>query len=518
MAEEHFVPLSLLPPSRSQQSLALGIAVVLLLIAVASQPFAQIQIAPITAFAPVVAAIELVSYGLTATLLFATYSVRPVAAILALATGYVFTGLAIIAWASSFPGAFAANGLLGNSPQISFYLAYFINAGIGVSALAYVALSGAEDRPGRPRRHIVFATLMAVLMAAGATAFVVTFADRLPPMMFDEVHVSPNWRYVAPLYLVLYVAAIAAVAYRRRSVLDTWLLLALWGWLLESVMLIRFQYRFTVGWYVSLFFEFFSASVVLAALLSQLTALYGRLALAMTALQRERENRMLTVNAALASVAHETNQPISAIVTNGTAGMRLLARGDQDVQELTAILTDIVADGRRASDAIEAIRAVFRGDSGTREALDLPSTLIDVLLAMQTELQQHGIALDIAFEKNLPRAWANRSQLQQVVHNLVANAIEAMDSIAARARRLRIGAAKDGDKVLVTFQDSGPGIEPGLEEKIFDPFVTSKPNGTGLGLSICRSIIEAHGGSLRLVTGIPNGAVAQFTLPVADAA
>ncbi len=313
MAEEHFVPLSLLPPSRSQQSLALGIAVVLLLIAVASQPFAQIQIAPITAFAPVVAAIELVSYGLTATLLFATYSVRPVAAILALATGYVFTGLAIIAWASSFPGAFAANGLLGNSPQISFYLAYFINAGIGVSALAYVALSGAEDRPGRPRRHIVFATLMAVLMAAGATAFVVTFADRLPPMMFDEVHVSPNWRYVAPLYLVLYVAAIAAVAYRRRSVLDTWLLLALWGWLLESVMLIRFQYRFTVGWYVSLFFEFFSASVVLAALLSQLTALYGRLALAMTALQRERENRMLTVNAALASVAHETNQPISAI-------------------------------------------------------------------------------------------------------------------------------------------------------------------------------------------------------------
>jgi signal transduction histidine kinase len=518
VTQEHFAPLSLLPPTRAQQSLALSIGASLLLLAAVSSFFAHIRLAPVYAFAPIVAAIEVVSYLLTATLLFASYSVRMVPALVALGIGYTFTGLMLIAWLLSFPGAFALPGLLGGSPQTSFYLAYFVNAGLGVSALVYVYLKKIGARRGRAGPDATIAVLAAIVMAAAAVWFVVRFGNDLPPMMIDSIHVSPNWGYVAPVFVLLYVVAIAAVAYRRTSVLDVWFLLALWAWLLESVMLLRFNYRFTVGWYLSLFFEFFSASVVFAALLFQLTTLYGRLAVSMAALRRERENRMLTVDAALASLAHQVFQPISAILTNAGTGLKEVSRDEIRRGAIEEILKDIATDSRRVGNALNAIRAVFRTGEREQENVQVFDLLRESVELAHAELQARRITVDVMSDAALPTVLGNRLQLQQVILNLVQNAADAMENVPRGPRQLRIGAVCDGDSVLVTVQDSGPGLARGAADRAFDPFFSTKSNGTGLGLAICRMIVEAHGGNIMLMAGIPAGTVAQFTLPIAHAA
>jgi signal transduction histidine kinase len=466
--------------------------------------------------------IEASSILLTATLIYVSFSIRKARSLLVLAAGYQFAGLALVAWGLSFPGSFGPWGLLGGGVQTSLYLGIVADLSPGLAALAYVAASVGGDPSldiRHPRGVIAAAVGLVVLLAAATTWGVVAAGDSLPHFMIDAVTVGPLWREVgAPVFVGVYAAAVLVVGFRSRSILDTWFLLALWSWLLESVLLLRYGARFSLRWYVGMFFEFFSASVVLAALLSQLTTLYARLASAAAAHRRERENRLLAVDAALGSVAHQTYQPISAIMTNSSAGLLQLARPEPDLVEIRAALNDILADGRRAIEAIDAIRGIFRTDGSGRAPLDVADLLVDVLLLMQNELRSRQIVVESNVEGRLPLVSANKTQLQQVLVNLVANAAEAMDQVATRARRLRIGAVREGNDVRVTLQDTGPGIDPALGESVFDPFVTTKSKGTGLGLPICRSIVEAHGGRLLLIAARPHGAVAQFTLPIAGAA
>jgi signal transduction histidine kinase len=140
-----------------------------------------------------------------------------------------------------------------------------------------------------------------------------------------------------------------------------------------------------------------------------------------------------------------------------------------------------------------------------------------VLALVKGDLLARSIALETAIEAKLPPVAGNKTQLQQVLLNLIANAAEAMDEVVVKTRRLRIGAVRDGEAVLITLQDTGPGIDPRLAERMFEPFVTTKSKGTGLGLSICRSIVEAHGGKLLFMAANPHGAVVQVTLPIAEA-
>ncbi|MGA7310496.1 MAG: HAMP domain-containing sensor histidine kinase, partial [Pseudolabrys sp.] len=225
-------------------------------------------------------------------------------------------------------------------------------------------------------------------------------------------------------------------------------------------------------------------------------------------------NRIATVSALTASIAHEVKQPLTAIVTWGGSGLRWLARQVPDVDEVRANLHKMIDAANRASAVIDELRAMFRKDSSRQALVDVNNLLLDTLSLANHEIKAKNISVQTEFfESSELLVLADRVQLQQVILNLIVNAIEAMNCMPD-ARVLRLTSAlHDADGVLITVEDSGPGIAPENLDKVFDTFFTTKPTGMGMGLSICRSIIEAHGGRLWVSGVAPHGCIFHVVLP-----
>ena len=228
--------------------------------------------------------------------------------------------------------------------------------------------------------------------------------------------------------------------------------------------------------------------------------------------------RVATLGELSASIAHEVNQPLAAIVTNGEASLRWLDRAEPDVGEARTLAARMVSDARRAADVIRRIRAMAARQSAGRELLSVNEVVAEALAFLQRDLQAKEVEASFDPAADLPPVEADRTQLQQVMVNLAINAEQAMVQHGVVDRRLaiRTGLATGGC-IRVEVEDSGPGIPAELEGRLFDSFVTTKPNGLGIGLAICRSIIEAHGGRISAANG-ENGACFAFTLPAAPAA
>lgn len=225
-------------------------------------------------------------------------------------------------------------------------------------------------------------------------------------------------------------------------------------------------------------------------------------------------NRITTMGQLTASIAHEVNQPIAAVVTNAQAALRWLNMRPPDPEEVRQALDRIVRAGRRAGDVISRMRALVMKAPPRRDRLDINETIREVIALMRSELRRTGIALQTRLADGLPLVQGDRVQLQQVMLNLILNAVEAMSGSHAGARELLISTEEDeANCVRVAVRDSGPGLEPDSLDRLFDAFYTTKPEGMGMGLSICRSIIEAHGGRVWATPNPPRGAVLQFTLP-----
>jgi signal transduction histidine kinase len=223
--------------------------------------------------------------------------------------------------------------------------------------------------------------------------------------------------------------------------------------------------------------------------------------------------RVMTMGELTASIAHEINQPLAAVVTNANAGLRWLAGPIPNLSEAREALARITRDGKRASDVIGRIRALVKKSSTEKAGLDLNEAIQEVVVLVQSEIQKSEVTLQMELAIDLPQILGNRVQLQQVILNLVMNGIEAMSAVTDRSRDLLIRSCKyESDKVLVAAQDSGIGIDSQNLEKIFDAFYTTKSQGMGMGLAISRSIVESHGGRLWAVPNIGPGATFQFTL------
>jgi PAS domain S-box-containing protein len=229
-------------------------------------------------------------------------------------------------------------------------------------------------------------------------------------------------------------------------------------------------------------------------------------------------NRVATMGQLTASIAHEVSQPIAAAATSADAGLRWLAAQPPNLKEARDAFDHIIKAGNQAGEVIGRIRALIKKVPARKAILDINETILETIALTRSELRRHCILLQTELTNGLPGIWGDRVQLQQVILNLIMNAIEAMSEVNEGSRELLISTSvQTPDSVIVTVRDSGPGFKSDSFDRVFDPFYTTKPAGMGMGLSICRSIIEAHGGRLWATANAPQGAVFQFTLHPDDA-
>jgi PAS domain S-box-containing protein len=238
-------------------------------------------------------------------------------------------------------------------------------------------------------------------------------------------------------------------------------------------------------------------------------------ALQKTRIELARVARMNQMVAMTGSIAHEINQPISAILASANAGLRWLGRTTPDVNETRAVLQAIVREAKRMDNIVSGIRTIFKTGAPAGVSVDLNELIHEVLAIAQAEHWNSQIEVRTSLDENLPFVSADRVQLQQVILNLITNAIDAMEPVIDRERRLRVvSELKGDDSIFVTIEDSGTGFASGDIDRIFDTFFTTKSHGMGMGLAICRTIVEAHGGRLTASPGYPHGAVFRIVLPV----
>ena len=229
-------------------------------------------------------------------------------------------------------------------------------------------------------------------------------------------------------------------------------------------------------------------------------------------------NRVVTMGQLTASITHEVNQPITAAVTYASAARRFLSATPPNFHEVDDALSRIVKEGNRASEVVGRIRALIKKVPARKDAVAINDVILETIALTRTEAANHSVSVRTQLAEGLPRVQGDRVQLQQVLLNLIINAIEAMRDVGEGERELLISARNERDGVAVEVRDSGPGFAPAALERVFEAFYTTKPGGLGLGLSICRSIIEAHNGRLWASDNVPRGAIFGFIAPVRPAA
>jgi C4-dicarboxylate-specific signal transduction histidine kinase len=223
-------------------------------------------------------------------------------------------------------------------------------------------------------------------------------------------------------------------------------------------------------------------------------------------------NRVATAGVLAASIAHEINQPLTGIVVSASAARRWLALSEPSIEEAQDALDQIERDGHRAGEIITSLRGMFKKETQARKPIDINKLIFTVLAIVRHELQTHGVDLRTQLDESLPTLEGDRVQLQQVVLNLVMNAIEAMQSAAPRTLSIRSCLSKP-NFVHVAIEDTGTGIDPSNHDHIFNPMFTTKARGMGIGLSVCQSIVKSHNGRIWVTGGIEKGSIFQFELP-----
>jgi signal transduction histidine kinase len=232
--------------------------------------------------------------------------------------------------------------------------------------------------------------------------------------------------------------------------------------------------------------------------------------------RRERAHRIMSVDEATAAIAHELRQPLGALTLNSDSALEFLNTTPLDAEGLRSCLVDLKSDSSRANETIASVRALFKETVRQKSMTDINRLVQDVLNLAENDLRIHGVLVETDLQEDVPHVMADVIQLQQVILNLVKNAIEAMESGLPSRRAIRLVTTRRGNSVVsLQIRDLGHGMTSEAETRAFDPFFTTKVSGTGLGLSISRRIIEDHGGELRLLEASSSGTTFELTLPAA---
>ena len=307
---------------------------------------------------------------------------------------------------------------------------------------------------------------------------------------------------------------------RRRTVLDLWLMVTLLAWLPNFlVAAVASSVRFSLGWYAARGFALVASCMLLSVLLTEMTVLYARLASALTMQRRERANRLVSIDAATAAIAHEIRSPLGSITLNASTALQQLLAQPPRLEEMSVILRDIEEASLRADATIASVRGLFKNAADQATTICIEDVVRQLLRLLRHELQFNEVAVETDLGAETSLVCADPAQLQQVILNLLKNAIEAMGSTSPDRRQLNIGTQRKGhSSVLLFVQDSGAGVHPQDQGRIFEAFVTTKPAGMGLGLAICRMIVERYEGSLVLAKSDSQGSIFEITLPTVPSA
>ncbi len=518
-AEQHFM-LSRLSPGPVQRRLAIaivsGLLVVFLLISFG--PLSSVHPPRVIAFVPAYVTAMFLCDLVTAILLYAQVSITRSHAILVIATGYLFAALILIPFVLVFPDLIAPGNLLGGTQSTSF-LWMCQHTGFATFVAAYAFWKDTDERKRfgqirvRPAIAVSITTTVAIIVVAAFAC--IAGAAQLPRVASDTLHFTPLWPYFigAPV-ATMSAFALIVLWVRRRTVLDLWLMVVMCLYVVE----VPLSYypdpsRFSVGWYTVRVIGILSSSLVLIVLLYEISTLYAKLLRAVFAQRREREARLMTGDAVAAAIAHEVRQPLTAMITTADAGWRFLDRSSPNFEKAKEAFRRISADGHRAGDVIGNIRANYRIDARDWTDLNLNELIREAISLGHDDLDKHRIIVQAEPMDGLPAIRGNRVQLQQVLLNLIMNAIDAM-ATKDEPRILGVSSSlSEGDQVTVSVTDTGPGIGSQEADRIFTPLFTTKSDGMGMGLAICRSIIEAHEGRLWFTANGSRGATFHLMLP-----
>jgi signal transduction histidine kinase len=520
-AEQDFpLIIATMPPTARQRAIAVGIIILLTVTVAAIAPFASIQLPQVNAFIPVLQTVVSAADLVTAMLLFAQFSIQPQRAILALASGYVFSSSFAFLQTLAFPGAYAPAGLIGDANTAAWMFVLW-HATFPTAILAYALskdVTGVVTLRDRSTMTPIVITVVCVLaVIAGLTWIVTAKTEYLPSFYTTDVRLQTRFGNQVNFALSLWVAtALAVLLFRRRTILDLWLMVTLLAWMPNFlVAALSSSVRFSVGWYAARGFVLIASCMVLTGLLTETTFLYSRLASAIISKRRERTNRILSVDAVSAAIAHELRTPLGAIALNASTALSQLRSNPPELEEMDDILSDIEAESHRAGAIISSMRELTTKTTDRRELIQVEDIAQLVLRLLQYDLLINDVSVSTEFQGDLPDVHLDDMQLQQVLVNLIRNAIDAMSSVPPQARRLHLTTGLDGHStVLLSVQDSGPGIPVEDRERIFDPFFTTKSGGTGLGLAICFTVVANHGGKLRLVKSDSGGSIFEIAIPV----
>jgi signal transduction histidine kinase len=480
-------------------------------------PEYDFQVGQIPGFIPATSAILLICDLITAAILYAQAAVFRSRALTILASGYLLSGLLFIPYALTFPGAFSPKGLLGAGLNTTGWIAVCWRITTPVAILLYALLKQEDAVTGsvaeRPPGRILFGVAIAVAVAVLVTLVTTLGHDMLPPFFVNEsVVIRSVLVAVNVTVLAMTLAAIVILFRQRISVLDLWLLVAMSCWLGQSVLNAFLRSRFSLGAYFFFALAFLSNLIVMLALITESNRLYARLAVSTAARDREREVRLMSMDAVAAAIAHEVGQPLTAARLSTSAALKLLTGSMPDAKRAIKSLRETLDSEDRTFDVIRSLRVTFGNGAGTVSEFSLNDLARETVSLMDRELAAHKIALQLSLEDKLPSVLGNRVQIQRVIINLLTNAIESIVAAGSQRRIVIRSTSLDELNVQLDVSDSGAGITPEEMGRIFEPFFTTKATGTGLGLSLSRTVIEEHGGRLWASAGEDFGATFHLQL------
>ena len=517
-AAEHVFLIATTPPTRWETRSALLVIAILVLGFVVSVPYASDQLPRINSFIPTAQGIDFVANLVTAVLLFGQFAIIRSRALLVIASGYLYAALILTSHALSYPGAFTPKGLFQSGIEATPWLYNFWRFGFSASVLAYAWMKDWAGERGMIRTspvRAVWLSITAVVILVFALTWTLTAEDSLLlPLLRDELDFTPAGIDVPAGALVISSIAFVWLAVRRTSVLDLWLMVAVFGMVVEQALAGFFVHtRFSFGYYSVRILAVAVSTIVLAALLSETVRLYAKLAQTNRRLQRERASKMINVQAAVGATIHQLRQPLTIIGICSDTAKRFLARTPPDIAAAQRTQNDIANATSRANEVLESMRALFEAADQPYGPVNVNELLTESLQVMRPELEEHEIATSTQLAPELPLIMGHKGQLEEVILNIIHNSIEAMGTMADRRRVLSVETKQQNEAILILLQDTGPGIAQENIANVFEPFVTTKAKGTGLGLAMARMIIERHGGQISVRSDPGSGALFEISLP-----